>query len=101
LLCAHCVTWDRPVHWNLFFIVSGHDLRIIRYTVQQCIFLFKLSLIKKDSYKLYVHKLWWHYPETVRPLKNCALKLFNKWQESGSILNEKWWFPKCAVTEQT
>jgi response regulator of citrate/malate metabolism len=37
----------------------------------------------------------------MRPSKKCVLKLFNKWQETGSILDKKKLCPKRALTEQT
>lgn len=36
----------------------------------------------------------------MQPSKNCGLKLFDKWKETGSVLDVQKQCAKCALTEQ-
>jgi transposase len=71
---------------------EGRDFRMVRYTTEQRRFLIETYILKKKSYKRCVGKL--------RPSKKCILKLFNKWRETGSVLDKKKLCRKSALTEQ-
>jgi transposase len=71
---------------------EGRYFRMVRHTTEQRIFLVETYLLKKKSYKRCVRKL--------RPSKKCVLTMFNKWRETGSVLDKKKLCPKRALTEQ-
>jgi hypothetical protein len=73
---------------------------MVKYTTEQHTFFAETLLLKKKSYKWCVHKFQWHYPEAMQPSKYYVLKLFNKWQETGSIADKKKLFPQQALAEQ-
>jgi hypothetical protein len=97
-LCPNCY-WHRSTHRKLFVIVNGCDWRMVRYTVEQHVFLFRMFLLKK-SCKPYTHKFWWHYSEAMQPVEICVLKLLNKWWERSPVRVKKKWCPKDALTEE-
>jgi hypothetical protein len=77
-------------------VISGW----LRYTPEQRIFLVETYLPKKKFYERCARKFRRRYPEAIRPSKKCVLKLFNKWRETGSVLDKKKLCPKRALTEQ-
>jgi hypothetical protein len=97
-LCSHCY-WHRSTHWKLFLIVDECDWRMVRYTVEQHAFLVRMFLLK-NSYKLYIHKFWWHYSEAVHQVESCILNLSTKWWETSPVHNKEERCPKHALTEQ-
>jgi hypothetical protein len=75
------------------------DLEMIRYAVEQFIFVVKTFLLKRSLTRF----VYINFNSCIQGLRsyqiNYVLVLFNKWQETGSILDKRKGCPKCAFTE--
>ena len=74
---------------------------MVRYSIEQRIFIVETYLLKRQNYERCVRKFWRRFPGNTVPSIHCVTRLFKKWRETGSVADKKKNQRKSVLTEET
>jgi hypothetical protein len=84
------------------FTVSYWSANImVRYSIEQRVFLIETCFIKKKSVKKCIRKFRLKFPEASVPSHPYVNQLIRKWHITGSVLDKKKERRRSALTEET